>query len=161
MGSLPFIAEDLGTITPEVADLRRRFGLPGMKVLQFGFEGGASNLYLPHNYAEPCVVFTGTHDNDTSLGWYQSAEEETQDYVRRYLSVDGSQIAWDMIRLAWSSIAEWAIVPFQDVLSLGSEARMNRPGTIEGNWRWRFTWDQVHDGLAAGLQEMGWLYGRL
>jgi 4-alpha-glucanotransferase len=160
LGQLPFIAEDLGTITPEVTALRQRFGLPGMKVLQFGFEGGPSNMYLPHNYDEPCVVFTGTHDNDTSLGWYQSADERARDFLRRYLSVDGSQVSWDLIRLAWSSTAEWSIAPYQDVLSLGSEARMNRPGTTTGNWTWRFRWNQVHDGLADGMQEMGWLYER-
>jgi 4-alpha-glucanotransferase len=160
LGQLPFIAEDLGTITPEVTALRQRYELPGMKVLQFGFEGGPANLYMPHNYNEPCAVYTGTHDNDTSLGWYETAAESTRDYLRRYLSVDGSHVSWDLIRAAWASTAEWAIAPFQDVLSLGSEARMNRPSTIDGNWEWRFSWEQVNPGLQDGLQEMGWLYDR-
>ncbi|MBT3218025.1 MAG: 4-alpha-glucanotransferase, partial [Proteobacteria bacterium] len=148
---MPFIAEDLGIITKEVELLRREFGLPGMAILQFGFGGGMDHSYLPHNIESDRVVYAGTHDNDTSLGWYQSANWETRDHIRRYLLVDGHDIAWDMIRCAMRAPAETAIVPLQDILSLDSSARMNVPGRAEGNWRWRASPGAFDPNLAAAL----------
>lgn len=160
IGVLPLIAEDLGVITPEVERLREHFGLPGMKVLQFAFSGDSSNLYLPHNFGRNCVVYTGTHDNDTSLGWYQGASEGERDHCRRYLAVDGRHIAWDLIRTAWRSVADLSIAPLQDMLELGSDARMNFPGRPEGNWAWRAPRGSLTPGLAARVRELGRLYGR-
>ncbi|MCS7047554.1 MAG: 4-alpha-glucanotransferase, partial [Gemmataceae bacterium] len=157
---LPIIAEDLGVITPEVVALRERYQLPGMRVLQFAFSDKATNPYLPHNYEARTVVYTGTHDNDTTRGWYQSASEGERDHVRRYLGRDGSDIAWDFIRAAWASVAEIAIAPLQDVLNLGSEARMNTPGRPSGNWTWRFQAGQIHGWIIARLRELTELYGR-
>jgi 4-alpha-glucanotransferase len=137
LGDLPLIAEDLGVITADVVVLRRRFKLPGMRVLQFAFDGQSGNPFLPHTYDTRTVVYTGTHDNDTTRGWYAQTPPDVQDRVRRYLGRDGSDIAWDFIRLAWSSVAEMALAPLQDVLDLGSEARMNYPGRGAGNWTWR------------------------
>jgi len=134
---LPIIAEDLGLITPEVEALRDRFDLPGMKILQFGFEGTMDHPFLPHNYPERCVAYTGTHDNDTARGWYDAASEAHREFCRQYLSSDGSHIVWEMIQALWSSVATWAIAPLQDFLELGSEARMNYPGLPTGNWSWR------------------------
>jgi 4-alpha-glucanotransferase len=161
VGGLPIIAEDLGKITPPVIELRDRFGLPGMRILQFGFEGRPEHEFLPHNYPRHCVVYTGTHDNDTVLGWYQSAGEAHRDFARRYLGVDGHDICWDMIRCAWASVAEWAIVPLQDVLGLGAEARMNFPSKAEGNWAWRCPPGALTGPLAGRLQDLTFLYGRL
>jgi 4-alpha-glucanotransferase len=162
LGELPVIAEDLGVITPEVDALRLQFGFPGMKVLQFAFDSDARNSYLPHNYTDPqCVVYTGTHDNDTTLGWFQSASPEYQEHVLRYLGrVDGADLPWDMIRLAWSSVAAVAIAPLQDVLSLGNEGRMNLPGQPEGNWQWRYHPDALDPALSVRLAELTSLYGR-
>jgi 4-alpha-glucanotransferase len=160
LGSLPIIAEDLGVITPAVKKLRADFGLPGMKVLQFAFDGSPDDEFLPHNYAEHCVVYTGTHDNDTVVGWYESAPEEARDLCRRYLGRDGTEIAWDLIRTAWSSVAQWAIAPLQDLLSLGSQARMNFPSHENGNWGWRVRADELTDALADRLAEWNHIYGR-
>jgi 4-alpha-glucanotransferase len=162
LGDLPVIAEDLGIITPEVDALRRQFGFPGMKVLQFAFGGDARNPYLPHNYADPqCVVYPGTHDNDTTLGWFRSVSSECQDHVARYLGrLDEHELPWDMIRLAWSSVATFAIAPLQDVLGLGSEGRMNMPGQLQGNWCWRYTPEALRPELSARLAEFTVLYGR-
>ena len=160
LGEVPVIAEDLGFITPEVKALRERWGFPGMKVLQFAFSG-PDNEYLPHNYTSTnWVVYTGTHDNDTTVGWFHSLDEGTRAYVLAYLARDGSDIAWDLMRLAWMSVAVLAIAPMQDVLRLGSEARMNTPGQAWGNWSWRFTWSQVPDWVAGALAEMTRTYGR-
>ena len=161
LGELPVIAEDLGVITPDVDELRLRHGLPGMKVLQFAFASDADDPYLPHNYERECVVYTGTHDNDTTAGWYASAPEVERDLVRRYLATGGGEIAWEMIRLAQASVADTAIVPLQDVLGLGSEARMNTPGTAGGNWAWRFAWQDVPFWVAPQLAELAELYGRV
>jgi len=161
LGSLPILAEDLGEITPAVVELRDRFGLPGMKILQFAFEGRPTHDFLPHNYLRHCIVYTGTHDNDTALGWYRSTGEAYRDFCRRYLAVDGTDVAWDMIRAAWASVAEWAIVPLQDVLSLGEEARMNFPSRTDGNWIWRCLPGALTPELAARLRELTFLYGRL
>ena len=152
LGDLPIIAEDLGIITPAVEKLRDDLNLPGMKVLQFGFDAGANNTHMPHNYTTSnIVVFTGTHDNDTSVGWYAAADEEIRDQFRRYLNCDGSDAAWDLIRLAFLSMANIAIVPIQDVLSLDSYYRMNTPGIASGNWQFRLRADHLHDHHAERL----------
>lgn len=132
------IAEDLGDITEGVRKLRDDCGLPGMAVLQFAFGGDAGNLYLPHNQASNSVVYPGTHDNDTTLGWYRAAPEKTRDHVRRYLRVSGEEIGWDLLRSAYGSVAKLTVLPLQDILSLGSEARLNTPGIASGNWQWRY-----------------------
>ncbi len=159
-GRLPLIAEDLGVITPAVKRLRDRFQLPGMKVLQFAFDGDAANEYLPHNYLANCIVYTGTHDNDTTTGWYQKESPEVQDQVRRYLARGGEDIAWDLIRLAFASVADLAVIPLQDALKLGSEARMNTPSLATGNWQWRFTSDMLDQEIAGRLRELAELYDR-
>ncbi|MEX2030494.1 MAG: 4-alpha-glucanotransferase [Anaerolineales bacterium] len=161
VGSLPIIAEDLGVVTRGVIELRDRFELPGMKILQFAFTGGADNEFLPHHYPRRCVVYTGTHDNDTSVGWYENAPEVERDACRRYLGVDGHDIAWDLIRSAWASAADLAMAPLQDVLSLGSESRMNLPGRPDGNWTWRFLPDQLTEELAARLEDLNSHCGRI
>ena len=161
LGSLPIIAEDLGVITRAVAELRTGFGLPGMRVLQFAFPDTAKNPFLPHNYDHNTVVYTGTHDNDTTRGWYTSSSTDYEkDHTRRYLGRDGGDIAWDFIRLAWSSIADLAIAPLQDMLNLGSEARMNFPGRPEGNWTWRFRPEQVTPWILDRVADLTRLYGR-
>jgi 4-alpha-glucanotransferase len=151
LGKLNIIVEDLGLITPKVRALREALGYPGMAVLQFAFGDDPKNPYLPHNHLKNQVVFTGTHDNDTTRGWYESASEMERDSVRRYLSISGDDIVDDLIRAAYESVADTALIPMQDVLELGTEARMNVPGQPEGNWSWRFTWDQLNDGRAAWL----------
>jgi 4-alpha-glucanotransferase len=161
LGALPLIAEDLGVITPEVTALRDEFDLPGMKVLQFAFASGPDNPFLPHNYTRMAVAYTGTHDNDTTRGWYASATEDERDDCRRYLMSDGRDIAWDFIRAIWSSVANWAVTPLQDVLSLDSSARMNFPGRAQGNWCWRVRSDQLTDELAERLRDLSQRYGRL
>jgi 4-alpha-glucanotransferase len=161
LGDFPVIAEDLGLITPEVHALRDDLGFPGMKVLHFAFGGGPDNLYLPHNHERNATVYTGTHDNDTTAGWYASINEKTRDHVRRYLAVDGSDIASDFIRAALASVADTAIVPVQDVLALGGEARMNFPGRPEGNWAWRLLPGQFTEEHAARLRALTDLYGRV
>ena len=161
---LPFLAEDLGLISEEVRDLRRMAGLPGMAVLQFAFDGDSQNLYLPHNLQKDLVLYTGTHDNDTTNGWYGSAGEEVRGNFRTYLNVDGSAPSWDMLRLAYRTVAPLVVVPAQDLLGLGSEARLNEPGFAMGNWKWRLTRDQL-DRLGAEstsyLAEQAKITGRL
>ncbi len=154
------IAEDLGEIDEPVIKLRDAFNLPGMKILQFGFENINDNDFLPHNFIKNCVCYTGTHDNDTTLGWYTKVHETAKDKLRRYYSTDASDICWVMIRACFGSVANMAIVPMQDVLCLGSEARLNTPGVGEGNWAWRFKKDVLSDHLAARLAETVNLYGR-
>lgn len=157
---LPIFAEDLGLITPEVERLRDTFGFPGMRVLQFAFEGGEST-FLPHQLdTRNCICYTGTHDNDTSVGWYQHTSEYAKDKVRRYMNTDASSISWDFIRICLGTIARYAIFPLQDVLKLGSEARMNMPGTAEGNWSWRYRSEDLNSGMAVGLKQMTKLFGR-
>ena len=161
LGDLPIIAEDLGVVTKEMTALRDQFNLPGMKVLQFAFGSDGRDLFLPHNFTPNCVVYSGTHDNDTTRGWYEtSSTEKERDFARRYLGRDGADIAWDLIRVAFSSVADMAVVPLQDVLNLGTQARMNLPGRASGNWGWRFEWSQVNDGMRERLKEMSMLYGR-
>ncbi len=172
LGRLPIIAEDLGIITEGVIELLRRFRLPGMRVLQFAFGPDEGNRYfLPHNYPRNCVVYTGTHDNDTCVGWFRGdgagnstlTQKEIAAERRRalrYLNSDGSEIHWDFIRLAFASVANTAIVPLQDVLGLGSEARMNLPGRPDGNWEWRFLPEQLTPQIQQRLLEMVELYER-
>jgi 4-alpha-glucanotransferase len=137
LGALPFIAEDLGVITPDVEQLRDDFGLPGMRVLQFAFGGDSVNPFLPHNYVENSIAYTGTHDNDTSIGWYRSADANTKKSLRAYANGADRDPAGTLMRLAWSSVARIAIAPVQDVLRLGSKCRFNVPGCAVGNWSWR------------------------
>jgi 4-alpha-glucanotransferase len=160
LGGLPLIAEDLGLITPEVEILRDAFSLPGMRILQFAFGGATENRFLPHNYERHCVVYTGTHDNDTTRGWFAAISEDERHHVRRYLDRDGSHIAWDLVRLAWGSVADYAVVPLQDVLELGTEARMNLPGRPSGNWGWRYTEQMPVTAALDRLGDMTELYGR-
>lgn len=158
---LPIFAEDLGIITPEVEALRDSFGFAGMKVLQFGFEAGAADGFYPHNFStDNCICYTGTHDNDTTVGWYANTGEEARDRVRRYLNCDGGNVSWDFIRLAMSSIARYAIYPLQDVLRLGSESRMNVPGLLGANWAWRFEKEDLQEWQAADLKKMTELFNR-
>lgn len=157
--SLPIIAEDLGLITPDVIELLNAFNFPGMKIMQFGFSG-PDNPFLPHNYTPNCIAYTGTHDNDTALGWYASAAQAEKDFARRYLGVDGHDFAWDLIRSIWRSVAVFAIAPLQDVLALGSEARMNFPSKLGGNWAWRMSEQDFREDLAAGLHDLNWLSNR-
>lgn len=137
------IAEDLGDLSDSVITLRDATGLPGMAILQFAFGGDAANLYLPHNLTANSVVYPGTHDNDTSLGWYRSTDAKTRDHLNRYLRVSGENVGWDLIRAAYGSVSKLAVVPLQDFLSLGSEARLNSPGKAQGNWQWRYTAGQL------------------
>jgi 4-alpha-glucanotransferase len=160
LGDLPILAEDLGVITADVVALRERFELPGMKILQFAFEGTPKDQFLPHNYPHRCAVYTGTHDNDTALGWYERVSDHGRDYCRRYLDSDGSHVGWDMIRACWASVAVVAIAPMQDFLELGNEARMNYPGNPDGNWTWRMGEDGMDEDLRGMLKELNYLYDR-
>ncbi len=160
LGHTAVIAEDLGVITDAVEQLRVSLGFPGMKVLQFAFGFGDRNVYLPHHHTIDSVVYSGTHDNDTSVGWYANTEDSVRDHLRRYLSVDGNDVAWDLIRCAMQSVAETAVVPAQDILSLGSEARMNLPGSAGGNWGWRVQPGALGNAHAARLRNLIELYGR-
>ncbi len=171
LGDLPLIAEDLGVITPEVEALRERLGIPGMRVLQFAFSSDTpANEHQPHNYPRDSVVYTGTHDTDTIVGWFRGGTEDTprstehrereRQRALRYLGTTGREIHWDFIRLALASVADTAIIPLQDVLGLGSEARMNLPGTTEGNWGWRFSFTMLSDATTDRLRELTTLYGR-
>jgi 4-alpha-glucanotransferase len=158
---LPIIAEDLGVITEDVEDLRTSFDLPGMKIMVFAFDDDASNLFLPHNYTSDYVVYTGTHDNDTVLGWYKRVEAEERDFARRYLARDGSDISWDLIRATWGSVGVFAIAPLQDFLRLDNKARMNYPGSLGGNWTWRFRPEVLDEFLRSRIYEANLIYGRL
>jgi 4-alpha-glucanotransferase len=172
LGRLPLVAEDLGLVTPAVTALREQFGLPGMRVLQFAFgDDPKASDYQPHSFPRNCVVYTGTHDNDTTLGWFRSEAGEgttrtheqivaERDLTLRYLNSDGAQLHWDMIRAAQASVADTAIVPMQDVLGLGGAARMNLPGSATGNWRWRMLPGMLTDDMERLLADMTGLYGR-
>lgn len=171
LGGLPIIAEDLGDITAEVEALRDRFVLPGMRVIQFGFGGDAgSEIHLPHRYINHCVAYTGTHDNDTSVGWFDPVEDEStqsreqilaeRKYVRRYLGTSTREVNWDMIRVVMGSVADTVVIPLQDVLGLGSEARMNVPGQAVGNWSWRFQSEQLDPKILARLADVTAIYSR-
>ena len=161
---LPLIAEDLGVITEDVEALRDDLGLPGMAILQFAFEsaegGFGRSQYLPHNFQRNLVVYTGTHDNDTFVGWWAEADETVRHNLRRYLNTDGDDVHWDAIRAAIASVACYALFPLQDLLALGNEARMNRPGSQNGNWTWRFDDAALSADLARRLHDMSEIYGR-
>jgi len=171
LGELPIIAEDLGVITPDVVALREEFGFPGMRILQFGFGSDSKNIDLPHNYVPNVVAYTGTHDNDTTVGWFQSVAGEgstrTAEQIERerkfcmdYLNTEGKEIHWDFIRGVLASVANTAIIPLQDLLGLGTEARMNLPNSTEGNWAWRYKPGALTDKIAARLKQLSELYGR-
>jgi 4-alpha-glucanotransferase len=172
LGELPIIAEDLGVITPDVVALRDEFGFPGMRILQFGFGGDAKSIDLPHNYIHNSVAYTGTHDNDTVVGWFTSKAgkgstrdeaqvERERRYCREYLNTDGREINWDFIRALLASVADTAIMPLQDVLGLGTEARMNLPATTSGNWEWRYREAELTDKAAERLRSIAEIYGRV
>ncbi|CAN5517406.1 4-alpha-glucanotransferase [soil metagenome] len=172
IGDLPFWAEDLGVITPDVEELRDGFGFPGMRILQFAFGGDTKNHDLPHNYIQNSVAYTGTHDNDTTVGWFLSqagagsTRDESQitkehDFCLKYLNSDGAEIHWDFIRAVWSSVANTAIVPMQDLLGIGTEARMNLPASDSGNWYWQCQTGAFSDEIAERLKELTQIYGRV
>jgi len=158
--SLPFIAEDLGVITPQVDKLRNQYAWPGMKILQFAFDGNADNPYLPHNHEPNSVVYTGTHDNNTTLGWYNNLDTQTRKYIEDYLGCVKDPMPWALIRCALASTAKLAVIPMQDILSLGEEDRMNTPGVVEGNWQWQFSWEWVDGNLPQDLSQLLKLYQR-
>jgi 4-alpha-glucanotransferase len=171
LGRLPIIAEDLGVITPDVEALRDDFGFPGMRILQFGFGGDPKNHDLPHNYHRNVVVYTGTHDNDTAIGWFESEAgagstrdaaqvEREREFCLKYLRSDGREIHWDFIRAVLASVADTAIVPLQDLLGLGNSARMNLPNSTSGNWAWRYKRGALTAELSRRLKDLTWLYGR-
>jgi 4-alpha-glucanotransferase len=167
LGTLPIIAEDLGLITPEVNELRRRFGFPGMRILQFAFDSreagrlDAGNRFLPHNHSRNSVVYTGTHDNDTTRGWWETRTGEDRDYLERYCTATDPEIEWRLIRMAMASVCRSAIVPLQDVLGLGRESRMNTPGTSTGqNWSWRADESSFPEAAAQRLRALCEIYGR-
>jgi len=157
--ALQIVAEDLGVITPPVIALRERYGFPGMKILQFAFGPGANNP-LPHTFECNIVAYTGTHDNDTSMGWFASARQEARQHALDYMGTDGSDFAWDLIRLGSMSVAHSFIVPMQDLLGLGSEARMNFPSKASGNWGWRMLDGAATQELAERLRKLTQVYGR-
>lgn len=161
LGELPIIAENLGVITPAVERLREEFGFPGMRVLQFAFGGDATNDHLPHNHTCDSVVYTGTHDNDTTIGWFASAGETERNYCLEYLGTGGREINWELMRAALASVGSMAIVPMQDVLGLGNEARMNLPASTSDNWAWRLQPGALTKQLAERLQNLTSTYGRI
>ena len=160
IGELPIIAEDLGFITDGVKDLLRDTGFPGMKVLQFAFGGGADNEYLPHNYDKNCVVYLGTHDNDTTIGWLSTASGEVLEHINKYLPTKDDSVAWSLIRLAMSSSADTVILTIQDILSIGGEGRMNAPSTDRGNWSFRVHEGYINDIPIEKIKNMVEIYGR-
>ena len=154
LGKLPIIAEDLGVITDEVTNLREKFDFPGMKILQFAFYGDDTNPYLPHNIEEHFVAYTGTHDNETTVGWYKNLPNDVRKRVNEYLKTNGSNIEHKMIEAAWESKAQMAIAPMQDFLSLDNSARMNAPGSVNGNWQWRVKKEQLSNELAKEIAKL-------
>lgn len=163
MGDRAVIAEDLGFLTPSVLELVKRTGYPGMKVLQFAFDSREESDYLPHNYIANSVVYTGTHDNDTTLGWYEKLPEADKEFCDRYLNLTGKkpeEIRWEFVRAAFSSVSNLAVIPMQDYLGLGSEARINTPSTLGDNWKWRMKKGAFTEELAAQIREMAVTYGR-
>ena len=166
LGDLPLLAEDLGDLTPEVENLRDTFGLPGMRILQFAFGGDAKNSHLPHNYVQNTVVYTGTHDNDTVVGWFKSKKkckkgtDTSLEHCSKYMRIDSKGIHWEFIRTALASVADIAIMPMQDILGLDNKARMNVPATSAGNWSWRYKDGDLTDSIILRLAEMNELYDR-
>jgi 4-alpha-glucanotransferase len=172
IGDLQVIAEDLGLITSDVEELRDRFGFPGMRILQFAFGGDAKNHDLPHNYIRNCVAYTGTHDNDTAVGWWlshagpdstrdEAAITREREFCMKYLDTDGSEINWEFVRAVWSSVADTAIAPIQDLLGLGTEGRINLPASTSGNWSWRMTKGAITNEIVERLKELTEVYGRV
>jgi 4-alpha-glucanotransferase len=159
LGHLPVIAEDLGTVGDEVHELRKKYNLPGMKILQFAFTSDAANEHLPHNFNKDFVVYTGTHDNDTTVGWLKSLNPKEGAWVKRYLGA-GQVDHWKMIHAAFSSVTQIAIIPMQDLLGLDSSARMNKPGTRSGNWQWRLPDSVAWEMVGQKLRELTLIYGR-
>ncbi len=157
---LPLMAEDLGEITPDVEELRDGFGFPGMRILQFGFGGDSGSSYLPHNFIKNCVAYTGTHDNDTTVGWFDSLKKKDRKFCLKYLGSNGREIHWDFIRAIWSSVANTAITPMQDVLGLDNDARMNLPASKSGNWNWRCVDGYFSEEIVPRLKELTEIYGR-
>jgi 4-alpha-glucanotransferase len=160
LGELPIIAEDLGRITPDVEELRDRFDFPGMNILQFAFASTAENPYLPHNLRKNSVIYTGTHDNETTVGWYASRGTEEAQQLHRYLGPLAEPLHWALIRMAYRSVSDMAVIPLQDVLGLGNEGRMNSPGKFGGNWTWRFQESDLLLEYRVKLREMARTYGR-
>jgi len=172
LGDMPIVAETLGVITPEVTALRDRFGFPGMGILQFAFGSDPQGLdFMPHNYRRNFAVYTGTHDNDTTVGWWSSSGvgdstrtaegiRAEKEFARKYLGTDGREMNWVMIRAILASVADLAIIPLQDVLGLGNEARMNLPARASGNWQWRFVAGQLTPEMGQRLGELVRIYGR-
>ena len=162
LGKLPIIVEDLGFLTPSVVKLLEDSGFPGMKVIQFAFDSREGSNYLPHTYSQHCVVYTGTHDNDTVMGWMKTAPKASVKFAKEYLNLTKEEgYNWGMMRGAWASVGDMAIVPMQDLIGLGSEARMNTPSTLGGNWEWRATEDQINNALAKRLYKYMEMYGRI
>ncbi|WP_029911245.1 4-alpha-glucanotransferase [Pelobacter seleniigenes] len=159
-GKLPIVAEDLGIITPDVEQLRDQFEFPGMKILQFAFDSDANNPYLPHNHVPNSVIYTGTHDNNTSLGWWNHLEPAARQRIADYLLQEQVQMPWLLVQTALSSVARLAIIPLQDILSLAEEHRMNTPGTAENNWQWRYQSAELTPAIADRLKQASHLYGR-
>jgi 4-alpha-glucanotransferase len=160
LSTLPLIAEDLGVITPEVNSLRTSFGLPGMRILQFAFGGAQEDRFFPHHFDQHTVVYTGTHDNETTVGWFENLSQRERGFLDRYAPGAAADPAWGLIRLAWASVADLAITPLQDVLRLGNKARMNLPGTAEHNWRWRVDPSLIKDELLHDLADLTTVYQR-
>ena len=162
LGKREIIAEDLGYLTKSVLRLVKKTGYPGMKVLQFAFEGDPDNAYLPHNYPTNAIVYTGTHDNDTTRGWFTTADRKQRKFIKQYADIHSSRTAtWDLIRLAMRSVAGTAIIPIQDYLDIGSEGRINTPSTLGGNWCWRLLPGELTPDLAASMREFAEVYGRI
>lgn len=163
LGELPIIAEDLGVITKSVEELRDSFEFPGMKILQFAFGESGDRNFLPHNHVNNCVVYTGSHDNDTTRGFFEH-ERKTRsgiyEWAQKYLNYHGKDMTFELIRTAYASVADMVVIPMQDILNLGSEARMNFPGKLGGNWTWRFDWNQVNESIPKLYKEMTELYDR-
>jgi 4-alpha-glucanotransferase len=159
-GELPLVAEDLGIITDEVTALREKYVMPGMKILQFAFGDDGSNPYLPHQHTQDSVSYTGTHDNNTTVGWFEELDEHTKSRVYEYLGDSHEAMPWLLIRTSLESVSRLAVIPMQDVLGLNGNHRMNVPGTTEGNWCWRFDWDMVDQECAPKLKNLNELYGR-
>jgi 4-alpha-glucanotransferase len=163
LGELPILAEDLGVITKPVRELRDKFDFPGMKILQFAFGTKMETKFLPHNFVQNCVVYTGSHDNDTTRAYFEKAKQENSDsysHVKKYLNYHGDNVVFELIRAAYASVADIVIIPMQDVLNLGGEARMNFPGKLGGNWTWRMKWEQVASNLPHSYKQMAELYER-
>ena len=162
LGELPLVAEDLGEITPDVVELRKELEMPGMAILHFGFNPEPRSSFIPYRHERDQVVYTGTHDNNTTLGWFlEDASEEEREFVRRYTAASGREVHWDLIRLAMASVADLAIVPHQDLAGLGSDCRMNTPAVGEGNWRFRITPPMLSEGILARLRGLIETYGRM